>query len=275
MDILKMAREKKVLLVSHRGVCGGNIPCNSLQAFKIALDQGADIIELDVDRSSDNVLFVQHPGMEKVHLRMKDSIKNFSAAALETFSLSNCDLTRTQWTLVKLYDALKMLKGKCIINIDKFWENPKLIADMVYSLDMKDDVLIKTANKPEYIDMVEKYASDIPFMVIASGKDDSLNQFKERNINFIGVEAIFTTDDDYVASKEYLKLMHDNNKIVWANGLVYNYKAVLSAGHSDDISLLESPDKGWGWLADRGFDIIQTDFLLPCRLYLEKSGKRK
>ena len=31
MDLLKRVAEKKVLLVAHRGVCGGNIPCNSLQ----------------------------------------------------------------------------------------------------------------------------------------------------------------------------------------------------------------------------------------------------
>ena len=45
---LSLQNEKKVLIAAHRGSCGGNIPCNSLPAFQIALNYGADIIELDV-----------------------------------------------------------------------------------------------------------------------------------------------------------------------------------------------------------------------------------
>ena len=49
MNILEMAREKKILLVAHRGVCGGNIPCNSLQSFQAALNMGADMIIANSD----------------------------------------------------------------------------------------------------------------------------------------------------------------------------------------------------------------------------------
>ena len=46
MNMMEMIKEKKILLVAHRGVCGGNIPCNSLQAFRSAINMGADMIEL-------------------------------------------------------------------------------------------------------------------------------------------------------------------------------------------------------------------------------------
>ena len=62
------------LIAAHRGVCGGNIPCNTIQAFDIALRQGADIIELDVTRSSDGKMFVFHPGKESIHLYSPRSI---------------------------------------------------------------------------------------------------------------------------------------------------------------------------------------------------------
>lgn len=35
MNLLQLAKEKKVLLMAHRGVCGANIPCNLLQAFQV------------------------------------------------------------------------------------------------------------------------------------------------------------------------------------------------------------------------------------------------
>ena len=56
------------LLVAHRGVCGANVPCNSIAAYKIALNQGADVVEIDVSKSKDGKFYVFHPGMERAHL---------------------------------------------------------------------------------------------------------------------------------------------------------------------------------------------------------------
>lgn len=274
MDLLKAAKEKKILLVAHRGVCGGNIPCNSLQAFRAAINQGADIVELDVDRSADGELFIQHPGMERVHLRIPNSIRNYSSAEVQEFRLSNCDLAPTEWNIVRLEEALELLRGKCIVNIDKFWENPKAIAKLVRRLKMEDQILIKTENRPEYLNDVETYAPDIPYMTIASTQDTTHEAMMKRSINYVGTEVLFETEDAPVASDEYLKHMHHDGKIVWSNAIVYNYRAVLSAHHNDDISLTEDPEKGWGWLADHGFDLIQTDFLFPCKHFLETTGRR-
>ena len=46
----------------------------------------------------------------------------------------------------------------------------------------------------------------------------------------------------------------------------------LSAGHSDDTAICESADKGWGWLAKRGFDFIQTDWTAAMTKYLSENG---
>lgn len=274
MNLLKAAKEKKVLLVAHRGVCGGNIPCNSLQAFRAAINQGADIVELDVDRSADGELFIQHPGMERVHLRIPHSIRNYNSAEVQEFRLSNCDLAPTEWSIVRLEEALELLRGKCIVNIDKFWENPEAIAKLVRRLKMEDQILIKTENRPEYLNDVETYAPDIPYMTIANTEDTTHEAMMKRSINYVGTEVLFETEDAPVASAEYLNQMHHDGKIVWSNAIVYNYRAVLSAHHNDDISLTEDPAKGWGWLADHGFDLIQTDFLFPCKHFLETTGRQ-
>ena len=34
--------QHKIITVAHRGVFGGNIPCNTLTSYEIALHQGAD-----------------------------------------------------------------------------------------------------------------------------------------------------------------------------------------------------------------------------------------
>lgn len=274
MDLMQMIRDKRILLVAHRGVCGANIPCNSMAAFRAAVHHGADIVELDVERSLDGELFIQHPGMESVHLRLKDSIKNYPASVVENFVLSNSESVRTEHKIARLEQALTYLRGKCIVNIDKFWENPEKIAALVRKLGMENDVIIKTANKPQYLDDVEKYAPDIPFMTIATTEDTTHEMLMKRNIRYIGTEVLFDREDAPVASKEYIDRMHADGKIVWVNSIVYNYKAVLSAGHNDDIAIERDPEYGWGWLADRGFDLIQTDFIFPCRTFLEATGRR-
>ena len=275
MDLLKLANEKKVLVVAHRGCAGGNIPCNSAPAFKAALNMGADIIETDIEISCDGKLFILHPGMEKVHLRQLDRIKTQPADFVSQLKLSNWDLCATQYPILTLEEALSMLKGKCLINLDKFWMNPKEISQIIRNLHMEDQIIIKTADKPEYIDDVERYAPDIPFMTIAKNVDKTHEMLKKRSINYVGTEVLFETEDAPVASREYIDMMHADNKIVWVNAIVYNYKSVLSAGHTDDVSMSESGELGWGWLADRGFDLIQTDFVHQCVTFLEKTGRRK
>ena len=66
-DLWDSAKEHR-LIVAHRGTAGGNIPCNTLTSYEIALKQGADMIEVDVSRSKDDKLFLFHPGMECEHL---------------------------------------------------------------------------------------------------------------------------------------------------------------------------------------------------------------
>lgn len=274
MDLIKLAKEKKVLLVAHRGVCGGNIPANSIPAFKAALLAGADVIELDVEKSADGELFVVHPGMEPVHLKIENSIREYPADDIKKMPLHNWDLLPTQYQVTKLEDVLLFLRGKCIVNIDKFWVNPKEISELVHKLGMEDQVLIKASPVPEYLDAVEKYASDIPFMTVTKEGLTVHEEMMQRNIRYVGVEAVFATEEAPTASKEFLDRLHADGKIVWVNAIVFSYRAVLSADHNDDISISEDPERGWGWLADRGFDMIQTDFTYQCRDFLEKTKRR-
>ncbi|MPN43464.1 hypothetical protein SDC9_191024 [bioreactor metagenome] len=66
--------------------------------------------------------------------------------------------------------------------------------------------------------------------------------------------------------------MHRRGLIVWANAIVFNYRTVESAGHTDDVSVTGNPAAGWGWLVERGFDIIQTDWVGPMADWLDKNA---
>ena len=78
-DIRETARER-IILCAHRGIFGGNIPCNTIASFDFAIAEGADMVELDVTKSADGELFVFHPGMERRQFCKDVSIRKMNAA---------------------------------------------------------------------------------------------------------------------------------------------------------------------------------------------------
>ena len=272
--MIQQAAQNRVLLAAHRGVAGGNIPCNSFPAFQGALRQGADIIELDISRSSDGVLYVFHPGMEPVFLHSEKLIPSLTSSEVEKLRLVNQDHAPTEWGVPRLEEILKLLKGRCYINLDKFWTCPQEIATLVRSMGMQDQVLIKTSADRESIVRVEETAADLPYMVIMREKDELTDELLKRKVRYVGVEALFKTEESPICQTEYIQSMRERGMILWANSIVYDYRAVLAAGHNDDLSVSKDGEAGWGWLARRGFQIIQTDWPLMADQFLHKIGYR-
>ena len=271
-DIRETARER-VILCAHRGIFGGNIPCNTIASFDFAIAEGADMVELDVTRSADGELFIFHPGMERRQFCMDVSIPKMTAAEVRELRLCNVDGTRTELGVNTLDEALEHLKGRCYINVDKFGDNPAEIIECVRRHDMKDQIILKCAPRREQLDIVETYAPDIQFLPVISETGDTHEMLKNRKINYIGAELLFEREEDDTASDAYRELLRRDGKLCWVNAIVYNYRAVLAAGHSDDAAILGDPEFGWGWCADR-FDIIQTDWIGSLSRYLEQTGRR-
>ncbi|MGI6248208.1 MAG: glycerophosphodiester phosphodiesterase family protein [Acutalibacteraceae bacterium] len=271
-DAIRAAAEEKLLIAAHRGTAGGNIPCNSSAAFEAALVQGADILEIDITKSLDDELFVFHPGMEPFHLGSEINITKMTADEVRGLRYVNGDGVETTCGISTLDEVLETFGRRVFINLDKFFDNPKEITDCVRRHNLQDRVVVKFYPVEECFDLLEQMAPDIPCMPFLWNEDDYTDELLERDIRLIGSEVHFSDDDSEIASREYVKKMHGKDLIVWANAIVFNYKTVENAGHSDDISVTGNPDNGWGWLAGRGFDIIQTDWVLPMRTYLNEKG---
>ncbi|MBQ8509669.1 MAG: glycerophosphodiester phosphodiesterase family protein [Clostridia bacterium] len=274
MQTIQESAKQRVLLAAHRGVAGGNIPCNSIASYEIALNQGADIVEIDVSVSADRKLFVFHPGMERPHLNIPTRLADMPAVEIEKLVFTNQDNVPCTDKIATLDEVLDLLKGKAYVNIDKFWTAVPEITECVRRHGMQNDVIVKTSADKKWFDMVEQIAPELPYMPIIRSTDRVSEELLGRKINFIGAEVLFYNDADAVASPEYIQWMHDHGLLLWANAIVYNCKEQIAAGHSDDVAMVSDPDGSWGWLVDRGFDIIQTDWQLPCRMYLEATNRR-
>ena len=100
-------------------------------------------------------------------------------------------------------------------------------------------------------------------------KDEVTERLISQGVNVIGAEILFSSESDAVISDAYIEEMHKKGLLLWANAIVYDEAAVISAYHTDDVSLCDSPDKGWGGLIDKKVDFIQTDWLAPLKSYME------
>ena len=272
-DLWESAKKHR-LIVAHRGVAGGNIPCNSQASYEIALKQGADMIETDIDCTSDGELVIFHPSMEPHHLGITNRrIPDMTYDEVKLLRYLNADDTETQFGILRFDDLLEELKGRCYINVDKFWGNPEKIYSAVKRHGMEDQVLVKSAINEKVIAVLEELAPTLPFMPIVSEEHPLHEALMKRNINYVGAEVLFKKDDSILADEKFIDMMHRDGKLVWVNSIIYNYKAQLSGGHSDDSALCESMEHGWGWLADRGFDLIQTDWCGMLINYLKETNR--
>ena len=139
---------------------------------------------------------------------------------------------------------------------------------------MEEQVLIKTPLKCqddlEYARIIEKIAPDMMYMPIFKNEDIMTETLEQMDVNFVAAELVFEEEDNILATKEYIDSHHEKGRLLWCNSILYNCRKPLSGGHTDDISVSNDPDLGWGWIAERGFDIIQTDWTLALRNYLDK-----
>lgn len=268
-DLQQDARSH-TLIAAHRGVSGGNIPGNTLAAFEAALFQGADMIELDVTCSRDGELFVFHPGMEPVFLRSETRLGQLCAEEIRRLRYVNGDATPTQYGVNTFDEALEALKGRCYINVDKFQDNPEKIVQAIRRHGMEAQILIKSPPREDMYRFMEQCAPNISYMVVLRDQDDQTEQLRKRQIRYVGVEALFATEDVPLATAAYVEQMHSRGLLVWANAIVYNHREVLTAGHNDDVSITGRTQAGWGWLLDRGYDVIQTDWPQSLRQFIQQ-----
>lgn len=267
---LAAARETNgVLIAVHRGMVTGNIPHNTIPAFEAALRQGADILETDVTRCADGTLFIFHPKQEKNHLMLDVHLEELSADQIRPLCYVNSCNARTEYGIPSLDEFLETFKNRCLINLDHGWKClPEMIATVRHHK-MEEQVLIKSPANLEYARMLETLAPDMMYMPIFKETDTLTPALEQMNVNFCAAELVFAKDDSILAEDDYLQSHHRKGRLLWCNTILFDCAKQLSGGHTDDISVTGDPDNGWGWVIDKGFDVIQTDWSMPLRAYID------
>ena len=253
-----------ILIAAHRGMFGGNVIQNTILAFENALKNGADIIEGDVARSSDGRFFAFHTGQEKV-LGLPKSIDAMTSSEVSQVRLLSSTGEITDQKLNTIDEVLDTFKGRCLINIDRSWPYGREYVEYISKKRMKDQILIKSPVTPSYLSTLNP---DIMYMPIIHKAAD-FELISRYKLNLYGVEFIFANEDSPIVNPDFINVLDKNKIKKWANAININNTTILSANHDDNTSILY-PDNGWGWLINKGFDIIQTDWPMLLKMYLLK-----
>lgn len=261
-------QEKGVLVAAHRGVASGNIPCNTLAAFEAALRQGADILETDVILSDEGEMYIFHTKQEPNHLNKAIRLERLGREEVLSQRFVNVDNDETPYGVVTLDSFLETFKNRGLINLDHAWDFIPEVTAAIRRHGMEDQILMKTPAKLKFFQTMEQVAPDVMFMPVLKEVDEFTPLLETMDLNFVAAEVVFAREDSLMCSEEYIESHHRKGRKLWVNPLLYSYKAQLTAGHNDDIAVTSDPEYGWGWLVDKGYDILQTDWPLQLRLFL-------
>ena len=248
--------QSSVIVAAHRGDWR-NYPENSLAAIDNAIKMGADIVEIDVQRTKDGQLILMHdPKLDRTTTG-KGVIADTTLAYIKTLKLKNGCAIRTIHKVPTLEEALIHAKGKIMLNLDK----ADRYFDEVYQLMVKTgttkQIIMKgNASADEVKKQYGDYLKDVIYMPIV--KLDKKNAEAEiesfiKDMKPVAFELLYKKDSNPLPKK--LKKTLKNRALIWYNTLW----DTMAGGHDDDASLKDFED-GYGYLIDvLGARIIQTD----------------
>lgn len=275
IKILCDSHDSTTQIVSHRGKFTSSVMENTTLAFYSAMEQGADMVEMDLALTKDGRLVGHHDDTMLRLFRRPGRIWEYTLEELLKMEVYNYLGEPCVMKLETFEEILRGLRDKTILVLDKCWD----YWDHVYALLKREGMVDQTIFKFYMED--EKALSwaiaheDCRFipMLYEIGNLDEVFRLK-RKVSLPALEILPEKENDAIFQKEVLDLVHGKDIKLWCNSLSLGKNMVYGAGFDDLRSLLLGGDEGWGRLILQGVDMIQTDFPYELSQYLKKKKKR-
>jgi glycerophosphoryl diester phosphodiesterase len=289
-----------VMIVAHRG--GGlaegatRFPENSIAAVKDAISLGAEMVELDVQKSRDGVFVVFHDSWLDRTTNCRGELAKRTLAELKECRLVVEGTGRTTGEAVPtLTDMLEVTRGKIFVNIDNklpIEALPDIVA-VARDMGMADELVIKSnlwsADKvAEMKDVLRRTAPDVVFMPIIA--DDAVRDpvFLESATSSFDTDAVelitwhkggepMTSNGGPLFGARARAVAARGDWHLWVNtySIVNKPAGMLSGGRGDQLATVASmPGEAYGFWVERGATIIQTDEPKAAIEWLEQNGFR-
>jgi glycerophosphoryl diester phosphodiesterase len=289
-----------VMVVAHRG--GGLaqraslFPENSIAAVRDAIGLGAEMVELDVQKSADGVFVVFHDSWLD-----RTSTCRGEVAKRTISDLRRCRLVIegtgevTGEPIPTLAEMLEVTRGKIFVNVDNKLEPADLPAIVAVgrAMGVEDEVVIKAniwddARIAKLKDVLSAVGHGPVFMPIIADdavRDAGLVETVTSAFDADAAELIswhkggepMTSDGGPLFGARARAVAARGDWHLWVNtyAIVNKPAGMLSGGRGDQLATVASmPAEAFGFWVDRGATIIQTDEPKAAIEWLEANGYR-
>lgn len=290
-----------VMVVAHRG--GGlqagrmRFAENSIAAVENAIAIGAEMVELDIQKSKDGTYVVFHDSW-------LDRSSNCSGplAERDLQELRNCRLVIEGTGAVSdepiptLAEMLAVTRNRIFVNIDNklhIDELPGIVA-VATALGMTDQLVVKqnlwnSERIAEARRIVDRIGPGIIFMPIIADDavrdvgflEDATRAFSTHAVELIhwhGAGQAMTADGGPLFGARARAVAARGNWHLWVNTYAIANKpgGMLSGGRGDELAVAASfPQETFGFWVERGATMIQTDEPAAAVDWLSRNGYRR
>ncbi|CAG9584151.1 putative glycerophosphoryl diester phosphodiesterase [Leishmania major strain Friedlin] len=261
-----------VCVACHRGDWRNYVE-NTLEAVESCIQMGADIVEVDVWRTSDGALILMHDETLDRTTNGTGRVCDHTLAEVRALRLKDGLGNMTEFTVPTVEEVLLLAKDRAILNLDK----ADVYLDELYPLLVKTGMVEQTILKSEipFDELCKRYSADllnrVIFMPILNITDTTT--YKNIDRAFAANHALYEVnfEKENADVLQYIrKLAKNSGAALWINTIW----PTTCGGYSDDHALRDK-DANWGYVVDRiGAGIIQTDRPAMLLAYLQERGCR-
>lgn len=290
-----------VMVVAHRA--GGlqarksRFPENSRAALANAIAWGAEMVEIDVQKSSDGTYVVMHDAWLDRTTDCRGEVKERTVAELRTCRLVvEGTGTATEETVPTLAEYLEAARGRLLVNIDNKLAPDELVgmAQLAERLGLADHVVVKLnlwneeriAEAHRLIGLMPRGVTFMPIVADDAVRDPALLERVTSAVSANAAELIAWHGDGQPMTPDGGPLFGARARAVAARGgwhlwintyaIVNKSAGMLSGGRGDQLAVdADLPGEAFGFWVDHGVTIIQTDEPGEAIRWLDANGYRR
>lgn len=269
-----------IWVAAHRGDWH-YAPENSIDALRHAIIFGADMMETDVHLTKDGVPIMMHDYSVDRTTDGKGEIGNLTLAEIKKLKLRNNSGGMTELEVPTLEEYIKEAKDKILLYLDKAGYE---IPGREFGYKVKEILKVLRANNAleqsvfvldwPYEKAREVFGEDLEKVIycpVIEDKIPNLSSYVDeylQNLKPVAFQFRMETTDSETY-KQLPKVLKSGSKAFVAATWKKH-----TANHDDLVSIFERPSKGWGWLIDEGFSIMETNYPKDMIYYLKSENRR-
>ncbi|SMH44823.1 glycerophosphodiester phosphodiesterase family protein [Mesorhizobium australicum] len=290
-----------VMVVAHRA--GGlqarksRFPENSRAALADAISIGAEMVEIDVQKSSDGTYVVVHDTWLDRTTNCRGEVADRTLAELRTCQLVvEGTSIPTDEAVPTLAEYLEAARGRIMVNIDNKLAPDDLVGmtQLAERLGLADHLVVKLnlwneeriAEAHRLIGLMPRGVIFMPIVADDAVRDPGLLERVTSTVSADAVELIAWHKDGQPMTPDGGPLFGTRARAVavrggwhlWVNtyGIVNKSAGMLAGGRGDQLAVeADLPGEAFGFWVDRGATIIQTDEPGEAIRWLDANGYRR